>query len=507
MSKAGGKNSFQTGRWMIVLVLLGIIGMGPERILRAGQTAINKMVIFTMVLEKIERFYIAERDPNELMEQAIRGLVSDLDPHSSYLSAAEYNDWKRRSQSYSGVGLNYRVQSGGLVVTSVLNNSPAEEKGVRAGDRILRVDGKMVEYLDAADLDAILQDDSRPSVKLQIERTGAGLLTVELMKRYLVLPSIAAAFMITDSTGYIKITRFTEATAAELDRTMTELGRQAPKSLLLDLRDNPGGLLISAVQIADRFLRPDRVIVSTAGRTAESSSRHVSTHNRKYPPLPMIVLVNEASASDSEILAAALQEWDRALIVGRPTFGKGSVQTEYTFQDGSALLLTTAIYFTPLGRSLQKIKDDASGGKSYRTPKGRIVQAETGVHPDVLLDADQPAMSETLKKILMAPENPLLRFVESKSSTQLSSNALSFCRHYSVSETMLQSFYEAMKREGFAFSNRDRRQSDQLVRFLLKREIAGLNWGEEGRAMVTAFSDQQVHKSLTYLNKARALTF
>ncbi|NLP09209.1 S41 family peptidase [bacterium] len=492
---------------MAVLVLLGIIAVGPGRILRAGQTAINKMVIFTMVLEKIERFYITERDPNALMEQAIKGLVSDLDPYSSYLPAAEFNAWKRRSQGYSGVGLNYRVQSGRLVVTSVLNNSPAAEKGVRTGDQIVRLDGKMVEFLDSADLDAILQDDSRPSVQLHIERAGAGLITVELMKRHLVLPSIAAAFMITDSTGYVKITRFTEATAAELDRTMTELGRQAPKSLLLDLRDNPGGLLLSAVQTADRFLRPDRVIVSTAGRTAESFSRHVSTHNRKYPPLPMIVLVNEGSASDSEILAAALQEWDRALIVGRPTFGKGSVQTEYTFQDGSALLLTTAVYFTPLGRSLQKIRNDEGGAKSYRTPKGRIVQAEAGVQPDVLLDVDQPAMSETLKKILMAPQNPLLRFVESRSSTQISSTALSFCRHYAVSETMLQSFYDAMKREGFAFSSRDRRQNDQLVRFMLKREIAGVNWGEEGRAMVTAFSDQQVHKSLSYLNKARALTF
>ena len=491
--------------WLILGSMLAVIGwIGPGSLIKAGQTAINKMVILTMVLEKIDRFYIEERDPNQLLARAIQGMVADLDPHSSYLESDAFNTWKRRSQGFLGIGLNYLIQPDRLIITSVLPGSPAAENGLHAGDQIFRVEGKKVEFLTPQDLDAILQNDTRMSVKLQIQRKGqTELIDLELTKRHLIPVSVAAAFMINDSTGYIKMIRFTESSVDELDAGLARLQRYGLRQLVLDLRDNPGGLFTAAIQTADRFLRSGRLIVVTRGRPAESSVQYTATPGKKYPAIPLIVLVNEASASDSEILAAALQDWDRGLILGRPTFGKGSVQTEYAFQDGSGLLLSTALYYTPLGRTIQRMKGEELFAKSYRTPKGRMIRGGGGVYPDLVVDIDQPPITEELKKILMAPDNPLLRFVEKRLPTFDQQDPLSFSRHYQIGETTVQSFYDTMKREGYSFSSREKLQNDALVRFILKREIAGSRWGEEGRAMVTAFHDKQVLKSLTLAKKAR----
>ncbi len=503
LSRVGACKSVKAVLIFVALILVGIICIGPRQIVQAGQTAINKMVLFTMVLEKIERYYVQETNTNELVDRAIRNMVQQLDPHSSYLSAEEFNAWKQTSHGYLGVGLSYRIQSDRLVVTAVHPHGPAAEIGISAGDAIVRIDGKKVEFLTADDLDKILQDDSRQTVKLLLERGHTReQQSVELAKRPLIPISVTAAFMIGDSTGYIQLARFSQSTPGELDAAVNKLQRQSMHQLLLDLRDNSGGLFTAAVEIADRFLSSGRMIVYTSGRSADASLQYTATNGKKFPNIPLVVLVNEASASDSEILAGALQDWDRGLIVGRPTFGKGSVQTEYAFQDGSGLLLTTAVYFTPLGRSIQKMPHAES--KSLRTPRGRMVQTGCGIIPDVEIAPDQQPVAETLKKILAAADNPLWRFIE-KQPDPVYHDPIAFCRQYQVSETQLQSFYDAMKRNGHSFSSREKQQSNQHVRFFIKRELAGRLWGEEGRIMSTIYCDHQVLKSLPQFRTARLL--
>jgi carboxyl-terminal processing protease len=502
-NKACAGKSVKAGLISFILLLTAAVWFGPRTLVQAGQTAISKMVLFTMVLEKIDRFYVTETNTNQLVDRAIHNMVAELDPHSSYLSAEEFSAWKRTSQAYHGVGLNYRIQSDRLLITSVHPQGPAAEAGINAGDAIIRLEGKKVEYLTAEDLDKILQDDSRSTVKLLLERNGAHeQQSVELTKRPLIPSSLVAAFMIGDSTGYIHLSRFSQSTPAELDAAMNKLQRLSMHQLLLDLRDNSGGLFTAAVEIADRFLSSGRMIVYTTGRSADASLQYTATNGKKYPVQPLIVLVNEASASDSEILAGALQDWDRGLIIGRPTFGKGSVQTEYSFQDGSGLLLTTAVYFTPLGRSIQK--NPHGENKSLRTPKGRMVQTGGGIFPDFDVQADQQPVSDALKKALTAVDNPLLKFIE-KQPPSTFHDPMTFCKQFQVSETLLQSFYDAMKRSGHSFSSRERQQSNQHVRFILKREMAGRFWGEDGRIMATVYADHQVLKSLPYFRTARAL--
>jgi carboxyl-terminal processing protease len=486
------------------VLLTGVLAVGPGAIIRAGQNAINKMVILTMVLEKIERFYVQEKNSNELVEKAIQGMVANLDAHSSYLSAEEFSVWKRSTQGFWGIGLTFQKLPDRLLVTSIYPNSPAMEAGMQVGDMIIRVEGKKVEFLALDDINKLLQMDDRQTVKLQFERGGRTTLAAELSKRAVAPPSITATFVLYDSTGYVRIDHFTETTPLELDQAMQGLQQSGVRQLLLDLRNNPGGVFTSAVQIADRFLTSGKLIVTTRGRTPESFSQHTSTSGRKYPPWPLIVLIDEGSASDSEILAGALQDWDRGLLVGRPTFGKGSVQTEYSFQDGSGLLLTTAIYFTPLGRSLHHETTETTA-KEFRTPMGRTVYGQGGLLPDIQQDVEPEVMTESLKKVLTAADSPLPAFIENQISGINRSDMTTFCRHHQIADATIQAFYDHARHAGFAFSNRDRQANLAPLRYILKREIAGRIWGEKGRALVTVLADKQIHKSTSNFNQARAL--
>ena len=488
-----------------IVLLAGLLLIGPGEIIRAGQSAINKMVILTMVLEKIERNYVQEREGNELVEAAIRGVVSSLDPHSSYLPADAFSAWKRSLQGYWGVGLTFQQLPDRLFVTAVLPNSPAQEAGVRVGDMIIRVEGKKVEFLGLDDINKLMQQEDRPTVKLQLERQGLTTLAVELTKRAVAPMSLTAAFLLYDSTAYVRIDHFTETTPMEFDQAVRTLQQAGTRQLLLDLRGNPGGVFTAAVQVADRFLPAGRLVVSTRGRTPETFSQFVAGSGNKYPSWPLIVLIDDGSASDSEILAGALQDWDRALLVGRPTFGKGSVQTEYAFQDGSGLLLTTAVYYTPLGRSLHKESSDAPA-REYKTPKGRTVYGQGGLKPDVPLDVEAEVMSEALKKMLILTDNPLPAFIEDQVALAAHPDMSAFCRHHQIADATLLAFYDHAKRSGVTFSQRDRQTDQPSLRYIIKREMAGRLWGEQGRALVTALADKQIRKSVALFGQARALT-
>jgi carboxyl-terminal processing protease len=282
------------------------------------------------------------------------------------------------------------------------------------------------------------------------------------------------------------------------------LQRSGARQLLLDLRNNPGGVFTSAVQTADRFLESGKIIVTTRGRAPEASSQYLSSSGKKYPHWPLILMIDEGSASDSEILAGALQDWDRALLVGRPTFGKGSVQTEYSFQDGSGLLLTTAIYYTPLGRSLHHEAPEAAA-KEFKTPMGRTIFGQGGLKPDIMLEVEPEVMTESLKKVLTAAESPLPAFIENQISGFNTSDMAAFCRHHQIADATIQAFYDHARQAGFTFSNRDRQANLLPLRYILKREIAGRIWGEPGRALVTVLADKQVHKTTSYFNQARTL--
>ncbi|HNY91686.1 MAG TPA: S41 family peptidase [bacterium] len=497
------------------LVVLAVLWIGPARIIHAAQSTYNKMMVLTMVLDKIERFYVDDRNPDELIDRAIDGILGALDPHSIYLTPDEFTEYKGAFLGYQGIGLKYNRLPEKLLVASVVPGGPAAEAGIRPGDKIMRISGKMTQYITDTELPALLQE---PVVRLEIERDGVrDLLPFAISKRPVVPQTVSSAFMLDDSVAFIKLERFIQTTPAEFDQAWSRLRAAKPSYLILDLRDNMGGDLQAGVKIADRFLSAGKMISYTTGRGPGANMEFRAGTENKLPALPVIVLINGGSASDAEIVAGALQDWDRALIAGKPSFGKALVQSEFTFPDGSAMLLTTARFYTPLGRSLFRTGQarPQNGGRStgregatLRTPGGRLLTANGSIVPDVDLSADSLNYSPALRRLLAARENPLAIFSETYSAAhpELARDREGFIRNFEPPESLLRDFQQQARKMGVNFSAQDLSRNREGVRLLLKREIAAMMWGEEVRTQITLLADPQVRDCSGLWRRARQLT-
>jgi len=478
----------------------------------ASQKAYNRLMLLTLILDKIERFYVDERDPDELIGSAIQGMLAPLDQHTIFLSADEYASYQSRYNGFQGVGIKYERMGDRLLVTSVIPGGPAAERGILPGDKIIRLGGKIVEYLNADDISRLLQE---PIVRLEVKRDdSAQLLSFALTKRNIPPITVPCAFMLNDSIAYVRIAHFSDRTPDELDQAFATLRTAPLKGLVLDLRDNPGGSFIAGIKVADRFIYAGRMIAYTRGRGPGANMQYFATVGNKLPSLPLVLLVNGASASDAEIVAGAIQDWDRGIIAGQPTFGKALVQTEYAFQDGSALLLTTARFYTPLGRALQKqtplsapTRGAAEPAPVYRTPKGRSIPGGGSIIPDVILSSPGIELTAALQPLLTSPENPLAVYADGfhRDHPEIGKNQDLFIRQFQISDDMLRDFMIHVRRSGARLTLQDFSENKPALMLLLKREIASLFWGEQARQMIDALNDPQVLESQNLFGQARAL--
>ncbi len=320
------------------------------------------------VIERVKRDYVDRVDDHDLIEAAIRGMIADLDPHSAFLDPGEFQDIRvSTSGRYTGIGVEVGAQDGSIVVIAPIDGSPAARAGIRAGDVIFSVDGMPVSGADLEDTVTRMRGEAGTTVVLGITRPDqAEPITVELRRGPVAVRSVRAETL-PGGEPYVRISHFTDATGEDLERALDELRRNAGgrlSGLVLDLRDNPGGVLNAAVAVADVFL-DSGLIVSAEGRMADARFRLEATPGDALDGAPLSVLVNGGSASASEIVAGALKDHGRATVVGKPTFGKGSVQTIMPLSEGRAIKLTTSRYFTPSGGSIHA----------------------RGVTPDVLVEA------------------------------------------------------------------------------------------------------------------------
>jgi carboxyl-terminal processing protease len=307
------------------------------------------------VLERVKRDYVDDVDDERLIEAAIRGMVADLDPHSSYLDPEEYEAIRiSTSGNYSGVGLEVSVAGQRVVVVAPMQGSPAEEAGIVNGDVIISIDGMPVDSADLDDTVLRLRGDPGTRVSLSVVRQDPEApLTFEMTREQIQVPS-AVSELLAPRIGYVKLTHFSENTGADLRKAVGALMEESGGRLdgfVLDLRNNPGGVLDSAVEVSDAFLEGG-LIVSAEGRIADARFRLEAGSGDILAGAPMVVVVNRGSASASEIVAGALQDHGRATIVGTATFGKGSVQTVMPLSQGRAIKLTTSRYYTPSGKSI-----------------------------------------------------------------------------------------------------------------------------------------------------------
>ncbi|CAO0821941.1 Carboxy-terminal-processing protease [Desulfarculales bacterium] len=321
----------------------------------AGDADYQRMRVFTEVLSEIEQKYVEKKTTDELLTDALKGMVSSLDPHSSYLTPDEYKDLQIETKgSFQGVGIEITLKDATLTVVSPIEGTPAFLAGVQPGDRIIKIDGKLTKGMSLTDAVKMIRGPKGTKVTLTILREGAAKLQDIAINRELIPLRSVRFNLLEDGYGYVRIASFQEDTAQDLIKALKVLqGQKIPlKGLILDLRNDPGGLLQEAVSVADQFLK-EGLIVSTKGRLPNQQMVFRATRNTAAQDYPVIVLVNNGSASASEIVAGALQDNKRALVLGTQTFGKGSVQTIIPLEDKGALRLTTARYYTPNGRSIQ----------------------------------------------------------------------------------------------------------------------------------------------------------
>ena len=307
---------------------------------------------FVESFETISQGYVTELSDKDILNKALKGMVSALDPHSEYLTREEMDEFsKMTSGKYAGVGVEVEMRRGRLIVVTPIDNSPAAKAGILPGDHILRIDGTLINDMGLQEIIMLIRGEAGSEIQLTIERSDE--IQEFAIERKIVQSSSVSHKWLDSDVAYVRITQFQGSTGKEFEKALTNMQKQRTlQGLVLDLRNNPGGVLQGAVSVVDAFLS-EGLIVYTDGRHEMSKTQFNANKSQALGPVPVVVLVNSGSASASEIVAGALQDHKRAVIMGSETFGKGSVQTVIPLSDGSAMKLTTALYFTPNGRSIQ----------------------------------------------------------------------------------------------------------------------------------------------------------
>jgi len=337
-----------------VLLTAGIL-IGQE----AGQSrsgTYEELKAFTQALELVRRNYVENPDSKELIEGAIRGMIAGLDPHSSYMSERAFKEMSLDIKGeFQGVGIQIGIKNAQLMVIAPIEGTPGDRAGLAAGDKILKINDEWTKDLSIEQAVDKMRGPKGTSVRLLILREGWDKPREFKITRDTIKVQSVKSKMLDDGIGYVKLIQFQGQTASELEQALKGLEAKGIKKLILDMRNNPGGILDTSVDVSGKFLPKDKLVVYLQGRQKTDRKDYLTTSSEPPRTYPMVVLVNTGSASASEIVAGALQDSKRALIVGTQTFGKGSVQTVFPLEDGGGIRLTTAKYYTPSGRSIQNV--------------------------------------------------------------------------------------------------------------------------------------------------------
>jgi len=362
---------------------------------------------FAQVASVVNSHYMEEMDSEDLIRAGIRGMMETLDPYSEFLDPKSHRALMEDTHGqFEGLGIEITIKDGWLTVISPLEDTPAERLGIQAGDRIIEIEGRSTEGITAEEAVAKLRGKKGTVVNVTIEREGIREPMGYTIERDIIsLRAVPYFGVAPGGIGYVRLNRFSDISSDELKEAVSDLLREDIKGLILDLRGNPGGLLTEAVAVAGVFLEPNLLVVETKGKAKSQNKEFRSSGKPLYPDLPLVVLVDGGSASGSEIVAGAIQDWDRGVIIGDTTFGKGLVQNVIQLKDGAGLKLSTAKYLIPSGRSIQKpenlagavsalqtdleeeaVAPDSGGAKrKFFTKGGRVVYGDNGIAPDLVV--------------------------------------------------------------------------------------------------------------------------
>ena len=532
---------------LISIVLLsaiagGFFGGGSATRAATATSSSEFLANFTDALDVIQDNYMYDVGSDKLVYSSIKGMLRILDPHSNFLEPKDFTKMREEQRSrYFGLGIRIRALLGGdnrgrqVIVEPPSFGTPAYKRGLRAGDIITKIEGEPIDDWTSDEVVSRIKGPRGTIVNITIERPGVrDLLEIAIERDEIPLVTVPYAFEIRPGTGYVKIDRFAETTADELKTALDEM--KGITALILDLRDNPGGLLNQAIAISDFFLPRGELIVSTHGR-AEGSARMYEAPGNELLDIPLVVLINRHSASASEIVAGALQDHDRALIVGETSFGKGLVQSVYTMSNDTGMALTTAKYYTPSGRLIQKdysnsifeylnidpVYDDSEPGKERETKytdNERTVYGGGGITPDII----EAARILNRFESLLRSKDVFFQYAQRLTSGDVSS-ALDFklpegmeeearpAREknanpdfgFAITEEIFSDFRQFLKDRNIEFTEEDLTANADFIKRQIRQGVFTSHFGIQEGFKIGVEGDNQVQKALAEMPAAKTL--
>ena len=522
--------------WLpLILAVVIIAGMyiGYELHSRPGTSffKISKNNALQETVDLIRMKYVDSVRLDSLEGEAIEQMMNQLDPHSVYIPATGLKEANEDlAGNFEGIGVEFNIFSDTVNVLFVIPGGPSEKAGLQIGDKILKAGNSSLvdKKINSDDVKHFIKGEKGTVVDLLIWRNGKEI-TVPVTRGTIPVSSIDAAYMIDKKIGFIKLDKFSESSYREFMQSLEILKKDGMEKLILDLRGNGGGFMNEAVNIADEFLDNEKLIVYTSGSN-NPRREYRAKREGLFEKGELVILVDELSASASEVLAGALQDWERAKIIGRRTFGKGLVQEQYTLSDGSAIRLTVARYYTPLGRSIQKSYDNgkkvymdelwerfSSGelisadstkfvhGQEFKTKSGKIVYSGGGIMPDIFVPFDTSTYQRSINRLFANGtfnQFVYLYFLENKSAIEKYSSASDYAEHFNNDEELWYSLRRYISKDSIDLDKVSSKDKESLQR-RLKALLARFRWRNTGFYQVLNSEDNMVSKAVEVLTKSK----
>lgn len=524
---------------MVTGMVIGFQLRDTLRNKRDIKNAVERSDRLEQLIDLISAHYVDSVNTGGLYKDAITGILSNLDPHTAYIPADEVARLNEELEgSFFGIGVEFAIIRDTIEVTSVVEGGPAEKAGVQIGDRFVKVNDTLVagNGITSDKIVRMLRGEQRSAVSVTIKSlASADLHNIKIVRDEVPLASVDAAIMLDPRTGYIKINRFAATTYSEFAKALKSVKKAGATSLVIDLRDNPGGYLDAAVSVADEVLDDKKLIVYTQGQH-EQKQDYTAVNNGMFEEGRLAILVDENSASAAEILSGAVQDWDRGIIIGRRTFGKGLVQEQYDLEDGAALRLTIARYYTPSGRSIQRSfakgkaqyeadfearfrNGELTGHDSmakedtqayYTLTRHRLIHGSGGIKPDVYVPYDSGRLSQGLVAILLsdALQNAVWDYYGTHYSALKNYRSIGeFLRSFHDEETVLNVYLQSLSPSEHMIANAvlGRMANRDYLLLQIRSQIARTIFRNNGYYSVNVLGDDVVQRALQIINAPQYL--
>lgn len=503
------------GVWFLTATLLLVATNAFAQSRPSAGNIYSQIQLFSEVLQKLKQNYVTELSDEELIEAAIKGMLNSTDPHTNYFTADQFKDFTTSTRgSFGGLGIQIDKIGEYITVVSPIEGTPAFRMGITAGDKIVKVDGVNIVGVTTDESIKKMRGDVGTEVVITISRPGiTDLIDFTIVRENIKIKSVPYSFKMDNGVGYIRISQFNENTTTDLRSSLTDLEKEGISGLIIDLRFNPGGLLDQAVDTVNEFVGYHKLVVETKGRIRQDAL--YTRYNTKERDYPIIVLVNEASASASEIFAGSLQDWDKGLVVGKTTFGKGSVQQLIPLSNNNGIKITTSYYYIKSGRCIHKMSNDKlltgkevtdedlkkeseeSHNQVYYTSQGREVYGGGGVTPDIIIDNDllsRFGVDLRRKNIFF---NYAIDYLVDHNH-QVSKNPV-------ITPEIMTEFLAYAKAQGVSYTAADLDSTRAFIESSIKSELVRKVHGDLEAYKISISQDKQLQKAISLFDKFHTL--